>query len=44
MIGRVVFELPVPIVLAALWLAGAVLMGTSALALYYLWSLVVEAV
>lgn len=29
-------ELPVPIVLAALWLAGAAFMGACGLALYYL--------
>ena len=37
-------ELPVPMVLAVLWLAGAALMGAYGLALYYLWLLVVEAV
>jgi len=30
-------ELPVPIVLAVLWLAGAAFMGVCGLALYYLW-------
>ncbi len=32
-------ELPVPIVLATLWLAGAILLGLCTLGLYLFWSL-----
>jgi hypothetical protein len=38
MLGRFL-ELPVPIVLLSMWLAGVVLMGLGALALYHLFGL-----
>jgi hypothetical protein len=35
------YELPVPVALALMWLVGAVLLGSGALALYlYVWALV----
>jgi hypothetical protein len=40
MLDRLTSELPVTVVLVVLWLAGAALMGTCGLALYYLWILV----
>ncbi len=33
------FELPVPVILAVMWLAGAALIGACVLLLYYFWLL-----